>query len=119
MKSPEIISTDTDEKKAKRYWELAAIGGDVDARHNLAVYEGNSGNKSRAMKHLMIASGVGDDDALDKIRECFTEGNATKDDFAKALRAPKKSKDAMKSAQREAAAAFVAQNNVGWWLSGF
>ena len=71
------------------------------------------------MKHLMIASGVGDDDALDKIRECFTEGNAAKDDFAKALRAHKKSKDAMESAQREAAAAFVAHNNVGRWFSGF
>ena len=73
----------------------------------------------RAIKHLRIASGVGDDDALDKIRECFTEGNATKDDFAKALRANKKSKDAMKSAKREAAAAFVAQNDVGRWFSGF
>jgi hypothetical protein len=38
-------------------------------------------------------------------------GHATKDDFEKALRAHKDSKDEMKSEQREAAAAFYLNND--------
>ena len=48
-----------DMKKAKHYYELAAMGGDVPARHNLGVIEQKTGNKNRAMKHLMIAAGAG------------------------------------------------------------
>ena len=97
-----------DAKKAKYYWELAAIGGNVDARHSLGVWEGKAGNMKRAVKHFMISAGAGHDDSLQKIRECFMRyGGATKDDFEKALRAHKEAKDEMKSDMREAAAAAV------------
>jgi hypothetical protein len=99
-----------DMKKAKYYYELAAMGGNVCARHNLGCMEGRAGNMDRAMTHLMIAAGAGCDASLKKIRECFLDGHATKDDFEKALRAHKEAKDEMKSDQREAAAAFYGQN---------
>ena len=53
----------------------------------------------------MISAAAGDDDSLTAIRECYLVGDATKDDFEKALRAHNDAKDEMKSDQRDAAAA--------------
>ena len=97
-----------DTKKAKYYCELAAMGGDVEARHNLGAFEWNAGNYHRAVKHWMISAGAGDDDSLKNIRQCYMSRLATKDDFEKALRAHKDSKDEMKSDQRDTAAAAIA-----------
>ena len=94
-----------DEKKGKYYYELAAMGGDVNARYNLGCVEAQTGNVVRAMKHYMISAGAGHDLSLKQIKECFMGGHATKDDFEMALRAHKGAKDEMKSAQRETAAA--------------
>ena len=99
-----------DEKKAKYYWELSAMGGDVVARYNLGCLEGNAGNMNRAVKHSMIAAAAGYDASLANIRHAFLCGDATKDDFEKALRAHKEATDEMKSEQREAAAAYFDQN---------
>ena len=99
-----------DENKAKYYYELAAMRGDVVARHNLGDLEDIAGKTSRAMKHWMISAGAGFDKSLKAIRVCFMEGHATKDDFEKALRAHRASKDEMKSEQREAAARFYGLN---------
>lgn len=95
--------------KAKQYAELAAIGGNAEARHGLGYVEYTAGNIDRAMKHYMIAAGVGYDDSLTNIRLAFTRGQVTKEYFEKALRAHKDAKDAMKSEQREVAVAFYAQ----------
>ena len=46
-------------KKAYHYYELAAMGGDVTARHNLGVLEKRAGNEQRAYKHYMIAAKAG------------------------------------------------------------
>ena len=97
-----------DEKKAMYYYELAAMRGDVTSRHNLGMFEEHEGNMSRAVKHYMIAAGAGKDSSLKAIRDCFMNGNATKDEFEKALCAHKESKDEMWSSQREVAAAFDA-----------
>ena len=99
-----------DLKKANYYAELAAIGGDVNARHNLGCSEGNLGNFDRAVKHWMISAGAGHDESLNTIRECFMSGHATKDDFEKALRAHKEAKDEMRSDQRETASAIHGRN---------
>ena len=95
-----------DKTKAKHYYGLAAMGGYERARHNLGIMEAQDGNAVRAVKHWMIAAGAGHDESLKKIREFFSDGHATKDDFEKALRANKESKDEMKSEQREEAARF-------------
>ena len=73
-----------DIKKAQHYWELAVIGGDVDARHNLGCIEAHAGNMNRAVKHWMMSAGAGLDHSLKKIREGFLKGYATKADFEKA-----------------------------------
>ena len=99
---------ESDDKKALYYYELAAMGGDVYARHNLGGSEYSAGNMSRAVKHWMISAGAGNDKSLAAIRECYLRGHATKDDFEKALRAHKESKDEMKSDKREEVAAQIA-----------
>ena len=70
-----------DEKKARHYWELAAMGGDLDARYNLGVCEACAGNMVRALKHFMIAVGSGCTDSLEQIKLFFMNGEATKDDY--------------------------------------
>ncbi|KAL7539183.1 hypothetical protein ACHAXR_011426 [Thalassiosira sp. AJA248-18] len=92
-----------DVKKAKYHWELGAIGGHVTARHNLGMFEMNAGNVKRAMKHLMISAGFGDDDSLEKIQKGFSDGHVTKTYFEKAVRAHKKCIDETQSDQRDAA----------------
>ena len=74
------------------------------ARYNLGIIEEEAGNMSRALKHHMIAVGLGDNDSLKEIREFYVNGNATKDDYAKALRAHQKYIDGIKSPQRDEAA---------------
>jgi len=91
-----------DERKIRYYWTLAAIGGDVESRHNLGAIEINAGN---AVKHFMIAAGVGYKASLSAIQEMFKNGEATKDDYAKALRAYQSNLIEIKSAQRDEAAA--------------
>ena len=95
-----------DEKKATHYWELAAMGGDENARHNLGAYENNAGNFGRAIKHYMIAVGCGDNLSLNKIKQLYSKGNATKDDYAKSLKAYQAYLDDIKSDDRDKAAAF-------------
>ena len=94
-----------DEKKARHYYELAAMGGDVDARHQLGVIEWNAGNYDRALRHFMIAVRGGDSNSVKRVQELFMDGNATKDNYTAALRARQSYLDEIKSDQREKAAA--------------
>ena len=95
-----------DEKKAKHFYELAALGGHVKAGNNLGIYEERAGNMSIALKHYMIAAGCGHDKSLKEIREFYVNGNTTKDDYANALRTNQKYIDGIKSPQRDEAAEF-------------
>jgi len=96
---------EVDEDKANYYYELAAIGGDSMARHNLGSSERNAGNFDRALKHFMIAVRGGDADSLARIKQLYTSGNATKEHYAKALQTYQAYVGEIKSAQRDAAAA--------------
>ena len=98
---------EVDKKKAKYYYELAAMKGGVDARHNLGVVEWNSGNLLRAMKHFIMAAKAGDETSLDHVKQGFINGVVTKDEYAKTLRSYQKSLDEMKSDAREKAAASI------------
>ena len=95
-----------DEKKAHHYYELAAIGGEPVARYNLGILEKRAGNMSIALRHFLIAVGLGHSKSLKEIREFYINGNATKDDYAKALRSYQKYIDGIKSPQRDEAAAY-------------
>jgi len=93
-----------DMAKARYYFELAAMGGDVQARHNLGGFELREGNFDRAMKHFVISAAVGFDDSLTTVQWGYKNGHLTKDDFRKALSAHKKAQDEMTSEQRDLAA---------------
>ena len=95
-----------DEKKAKYYDELAAMGGNVNARHNLGCFEEEAGNMDRAVKHYVIAAGCGDNESLENIKQMFMNGHAAKDDYAKALQVYQAYLGEVKSAQRDEAAAY-------------
>ena len=82
------------------------MGGHVNSMFNLGMLEKNEGNRNRALKHYMITVGCGHDKSLKVIREFYMNGRATKDDYAKALRAHQKYIDGIKSPQRDEAAAF-------------
>ena len=96
---------EVDKEKAKYCWELAAMGGDTTARHNLGVDEKRSGNFDRALKHYMIAVRSGNSDSLEKIKQMYSDGYATKDQYATALQLYQEYLGEIKSIQRDKAAA--------------
>ena len=96
-----------DEKKARYYWELAAMGGDEEgARHNLGCKEWQAGKMDRALKHFMIAVSGGVSHSLDMIKKMYSNGDATKEDYTKALQSYQEHLSEMKSPQRDEAAAY-------------
>jgi len=97
---------EVDKKKAKHYYELGAIGGDVQARHNLGLIEEGAGNRHRAIKHYMIGARAGHEMSLDNVKNSFRNGVITKDEYASTLRGYQKTQDAAKSEAREKAASF-------------
>jgi len=96
---------DVDKKKALYYYELAAMGGDEFARYNLGIKEMNAGNIDRALKHFMIAVRCGFNISVERIKEMYTNGHATKDDYTKALQSYQAYLGEIKSKQRDEAAA--------------
>ena len=95
-----------DKKKAKYYYELAAMMGDVHARNNLGCMEGEVGNYYRAKKHFLLAARAGDDRSLDAAKEGYMDGYITKEEYANTLREYQNSQDEMKSDARDKARAY-------------
>ena len=104
-----------DMAKARHYYELAAVGGDGQARHNLGVLEDNAGNVDRALKHYMIAVGAGFEKSLEHIKQLFMDGDATKDDYGKALRSYQAYLDEIKSDKRDKAASSDNRYRYTYW----
>ena len=102
---------DVDTKKATHYWGLAAMRGDVQARHNLGCNECHAGKVDRALRHWVIAVKDGDSDSLESIKRMYKNGIATKDDYAKALQSYQEYLVEVKSDQRDEAAAAHAYRN--------
>jgi tetratricopeptide (TPR) repeat protein len=92
-----------DEKKKVVHLEEAAIGGHPFARYNLGCHEWRNGRIERAIKHWIIAANLGDDGAIDTLKEQYAEGRISKENFAASLRAHQAAVDATKSPQRDAA----------------
>jgi len=94
-----------DKKKANHYWELASMKGSASARHNLGFMEIEAGNMDRAVRHLMIATRGGYTNSLNNIKELYSDGDATKEDYMKALKLYQEYLSEIKSPQRDEAAA--------------
>jgi len=99
-------TVEVDEEKAKHYWELAAMGGDVMARCNLGFNEVKSGNFQRAKKHFLISARAGDKNSLDRVQAGFRNGIVTKHEYEEALRAYHNRQLEMKSDVRDVSATF-------------
>ena len=97
---------ETDEKKRVFHLEEAAIAGHPVARHNLGCHEGRNGRVERAVKHWIIATNLGDDESMKRLKEYYKDGHVSKEDFAAALRAHHAAIAATKSPQREAEVKF-------------
>ena len=93
-----------DDQKAKHYWELAAMNGNVKSRYNLGLFEGKAGNHQRKYKHMIIAARAGFTQSLDRVKKGFMDGDVTKDEYAGTLRAYHERQTEMKSETRDAAA---------------
>ena len=93
------------EKKAKHFYELAAMKGDVQARYNLGHMEIETSNYQRAMKHFMIAARAGHPGSLDLVKQGFTKGFVTKEEYESTLRAYHERQTETKSDMRAASIA--------------
>ena len=94
---------EVDKRKAKHYYELAAMMGNVQARYNLGCIEYNAGNYHRAYKHYILAASAGYPESLDVVKKVFTKGSVTKDEYASTLRAYHERQTEMKSEARDTA----------------
>ena len=95
---------EVDKKKAVHYCELAAMGGDVTARYNLGIKEAKAGNVDRAARHFIIAVRGGYAKSLERIKQLYSNGHATKEDYMKALQSFQTYLGEIKSEQRDKAA---------------
>ena len=77
--------------------------GHTESRHLLGSLEFEEGNYDLAVQHWMISSKMGYENSLSGIRDLFMEGNATKAQYAEALRGYGDAVEEMKSPQREEA----------------
>jgi TPR repeat protein len=105
-----------DAKKTKHYYELSAMGGCTDARHNLGRIESQEASAKnrvlgkanaltfdRAVKHFLIAARGGQKDSLDTLRHYYSTGYATKESYTNALHAYQSYLDEIKSPLRDEA----------------
>ncbi|EJK54268.1 hypothetical protein THAOC_26124 [Thalassiosira oceanica] len=92
-----------DKPRGVRLWQQAAMKGHVFSRHNLGIIEFKNGNCALAMQHLMISAKMGLEKSLNNIKKMFVRGQATKAQYAEALRGYGDAAEEMKSHQREEA----------------
>ena len=91
--------------RAVEHYELAAMQGHAEARHNVGACEDDSGNHGLALKHWMISAKLGDSGSLDEIKYMHTKGQASKSDYAEALRGYHGAAKEMSSPERDEAKA--------------
>ena len=106
---------EVDKKRANHSYELAAMSGSVEARHNLGLMEFREGNIDRALKHYMIAVGSGYSTSMEHIKALYSSGYATKEDYTNALRSYQEYLGEIKSKQRDEAAAEAEDENYRYY----
>ena len=97
-----------DIKKAKHYLRLAAIGGCMNSRYNLAYFDERNGNNIRAAKQLLICTKAGFMPSFDPVKRDLENGYITIDEFKDALRAYQKKHGDKRSAMRDEALVYDA-----------
>ena len=97
---------EVDVKKAKQYFELAAMYGSLEARYDLGVSEWQARNIQRAYKHWILAAKAGCERSLDVIKKGYELRLVTKGEYESTLRAYHERQTEMNSEMRERAAAY-------------
>jgi len=92
-----------DQKKARYYWELAAMNGHTSARHNLGCLEKSDCNYDRSLKHFIISAKAGNEISLDQVERGVMDGFLAKDVYASTLRAYHERRKEMTSVMRDKA----------------
>ena len=92
-----------DKPRAVRLCKEAAMKGHVLSRHFLGFTEFDNGNYELAVRHYMISAKMGYEDSLCCIKKLFMRGDATKTQYAEALRGYGDAVKEMQSPQREEA----------------
>jgi TPR repeat protein len=90
--------------------EEAVIAGHPGARHNLGCEEAKKGRPERARKHFIINANLGYHKSLEGLKMLYVEGNASKEDYADALRAYQAALEETKSAERKIAEAYYSSS---------
>ena len=101
---------EVNKNKARYYCELAAIRGNMQARHNLGTLSLQSVDMNRAVRHFLIAVEYGNSESLETIKKMYSKGYATKEAYTKALKLYQKYLGEIKSVQRDKAAAADEEN---------
>jgi len=96
---------EVDLKKALHYYELAAMMGNETARHNLGAKEADAGNWDKALKHWVISARGGNANSLSNIKQMYSDGYVSKEDYTEALQSYQEYLGEIKSDQRDKAAA--------------
>ena len=97
-----------DMKKARHYFELAAIGGCVSARRPLACFAAYVDDYERAYRHAMIGARFGDEECLKIVKIGVKNSFVTKDQYAEALQSYQRVHEDRKSETRDLAAMYYA-----------
>ena len=64
--------------------------GHVESRNKLACFEIEKWNHACALRHIMIAAKMGDENSIVAIKTIFMDGCVTKELYAEALKGTKK-----------------------------
>merc|ERR1712176_140207 len=72
-------------ERTRHHWEIAARGGHPMSRCGLGRLDCCYGKKGRALKHFMISANMGFEESLHEIKEMVINGEATREEYAKAL----------------------------------
>ncbi|EJK59756.1 hypothetical protein THAOC_19986 [Thalassiosira oceanica] len=105
-----LKGVEQDVGRGVQHWQRAAIQGHPQSRHNLAVHEYKNGNHELGVQHWMISAKMGYELSLNKIKDMFMEGHATKAQYAESLKGYQTALDETRSPQREEAKAFFNLN---------
>ena len=99
----EGTDVEKDMAKAIRHYEAAAMCGDVFARFSLGLFESHARNFDLALQHWLISAKLGEQNSLNKVKNLFVKGLATKADYAAALRGYQNAVEEMSSPDRHEA----------------
>ena len=92
-----------DDAKGAEFYKKAAMQGHVESRYNLGTLEGEKGNHDRAVRHWLISAKMGLNESVENIKRIFMGGQATKEQYAQALKGYQDAVEGMKSHDRDQA----------------